>query len=262
MGRGESIGDVRTYYARILPFYEKESIARAHLAFWRGLARRWRPQRILEIGAGLGRITAELSLHAPAVGIDISLDMLAAAYRNCAGAPRARFVAADMRRVAFGGGFELIVAPSDPLSHLTSVSDRRRALRCVAGELTPGGHFVLDGLYRRGGEIQIPARRIRHADGVLHIEEDWFPVGARDLWNARYRYRERPASGRERTLEASFVARAWDPATIRPFFSSCGLAIEEVWGDFDRRPFRRGASRLIVVAGRRAGQKRFAGAAC
>src|SRR5262249_9633455 len=64
------ISDACDYYREILPFYEKESVARAHLAFWRGVAREHAPRRILEIGAGLGRITAELSRVAPAVGLD------------------------------------------------------------------------------------------------------------------------------------------------------------------------------------------------
>jgi hypothetical protein len=76
------ISDTRDSYRKILPFYEKESVSRAHLAFWRGIARKDRQRNILEIGAGLGRITAELSCAAPAVGLDLCLEMLAAAQRR------------------------------------------------------------------------------------------------------------------------------------------------------------------------------------
>ena len=251
MPRRERLDEVRSYYERILPFYEKESIARAHLEFWEGLARQWRPRRILEIGAGLGRITAALSRHAPAVGIDISLAMLAAAGLRRPVSPRAGFVAADMRRVGFGCEFDLMVAPSDPFSHLTAMADRRRALRSVARQLSPGGRFVLEGLYRCGRESEIHERRIRHASGVLHIREAWRPFGAQDLWQASYRYRDRRPGAADRKMEASFVARAWDPRKIRTLFSSCDLTIDALWGDFDRRPFARGASRLVVVARRR-----------
>lgn len=248
MAGGSVVEDVRGYYRRILPFYENESLVRAHLSFWRAVARRERPRRILEIGAGLGRITAELALAAPAVGIDISLEMLAAGSRSLG--CRASFVAADMRRTAFGAAFDLVVAPSDPLSHLTRMEERRRALRAVARQLVPEGRFVLEGLYRRPGERGAPPRSVRHAAGVLRIEEDWSPLPARDLWLARYRYRDRRPGEPDRTLEASFTARAWRPGEMRPLFASCGLAIEEIWGDFDRRPFREGARRLIVVARR------------
>jgi SAM-dependent methyltransferase len=254
--RRECFDEVRSYYERILPFYEKESVARAHLAFWRGLARQWRPRRILEIGAGLGRVTAALSRHAPAVGIDISVAMLAAAGRQRPVPPRARFVAADMRCVGFDCEFDLMVAPSDPFSHLTALADRRTALRCVAHQLSPGGRFVLEGLYRRRRESEILERRIRHASGVLHIREAWRPVGAANLWKASYRYRDRRPGAADRKMEASFVARAWEPRKIRGLFSSCGLTIDALWGDFDRRPFSKGASRLVVVARRRVDGRR------
>jgi SAM-dependent methyltransferase len=256
MAGRESLGEVREYYRKILPFYERESVGRRDLGFWRSLVPRWRPARILEVGAGLGRLTSAVARDVPAIGIDISLEMLAVARRRRRREPgsRARFVAADMRRVAFAGGFDLIIAASDPFSHLTSEADRRQALRALAKQLSGHGHFVLEGLYRPRKIFEPPERRIRHAAGVLSISESWRPIGTRQLWNARYRYCDRNGEGEETTVEASFVARAWDPTGIRRFFASCGLAIEELWGDFDRRPFSRGAPRLVVIA-RRSGRR-------
>ncbi len=250
--RHEPTLEVRRYYERILPFYEKEkeSIARSHLDFWRSLARDWRPGWILDIGAGLGRITSALARHAPTIGTDISMEMLRCAVRHLPPQSRAHFVAADMRRAALAWRFDLIIASSDPFCHLTTATDRRKALRAVADQLSERGHFVLEGLYRRREIFEPPPRRVRHAGGVLSINERWQPVGSRQLWHARYRYRDRPSMGGESELEASFIARAWEPADIRVFFASCGLSIEKLWGDFDRRPFRIGAKRLVAVARR------------
>ncbi len=242
------ISSAREYYRRILPFYEKESLARAHLAFWRAVAREARPRRILEIGAGLGRVTAALARVAPAIGLDVCLEMLSIAQRRSG---RARFVAADARRVAFPACFDLIVAPGDPISHMTSGSDRRLALSAVARQLSARGTFVLEGLYRPRFEIAHPRRTIRHAQGVLEIDEAWFPVGGGDLWHARYHYRDRRKDGTVRRLDAAFLARAWDPATIRRLFADCGLEIAALWGDFDRRPLRGDAPRIVAVAHRR-----------
>jgi len=242
------VAGVRSYYERILPFYELEAVSLAHLAFWSGLAKRWRPRRILEVGAGLGRITEALARQAPAVGIDISLEMLARASSRRRRGSRASFVAADMRQFAFARPFDLVVAPSDPFSHLTSLSDRRRALCAVARQLAPAGRFVLEGLYRRRRGCEVEARRIRHAGGFLRIEEAWSPVGVGGRWHAQYRYTDFEGGRPVRTLSASFAARAWDPRRIRGLFRSCGLEIETIWGDFDRRPFRSGAPRIVVVA--------------
>ena len=90
---------------------------------------------------------------------------------------------------------------------------------------------------------------------MLTIQEDWVPIGAEDLWHARYRYCDRRTDGSVRTEAAAFRARAWDPATIRDVFSAAGLEITAIWGHLDRRPFRRDSPRLVVTA-RRAVQRR------
>ncbi len=250
MPPSESLDEVRSYYDSILPFYEKESIARAHVGFWRGLARRWRPARILELGSGFGRITRALSRDAPAVGIDISLPMLDQAARKRSRSSQARFVAADMRRLAFPCCFDLIVAPSDPFSHLLSAAERRRTLCRVAKLLSSTGRFVLEGLYRRDRRPEQRKRKVRLADGALEISESWRPIGSGQLWKATYRYAEHGRGGPARAAHSSFTARAWDPRALRALFQSCGLKIEELWGDLDRRPFWSGAPRIIAVARR------------
>ena len=248
----ERISEVRDYYRSILPFYEKESVSRAHLAFWRDLARELRPNRILELGAGFGRITAALSAVAPCLGVDVSLEMLATARRR-RGTGRARFAAADIRAPIARESFGLIVAPGDPISHVTSLSERRMILRSAAAALTPGGRVVVEGLYRRRHQVTMPVRRVRYATGVMVIEEAWFPVGVGDLWHARYRYRDRDAArgGVEKRASAAFVARSWNPATVRDVFASAGLRVEALWGDFDRRRFTTAAPRMIIVASRK-----------
>jgi SAM-dependent methyltransferase len=234
---------VRAYYAKILPYYEREAAARNDLPFWRDLARRWRPRRILEIGCGTGRVAAVLSKAAPTVGIDLSYDALRRARTS-----GAWVVAADFRETLFGRRFDLIAAPSDPLSHLTSFADRRRALCAVARQLAPGGRFVLDALLRRGRKPLTSERALRDRHGELRIRETWRPAAMPGLWRATFAYTERLANGRSAETEASFRARAWDPRRIRSFFSSCGLAVEAIWGDFSRRPFTAASRRLIVVA--------------
>lgn len=245
MEDAEEISSARDYYRKILPFYEKESVSRAHLQFWTALARDVRPRRILEIGAGLGRITAALARVAPAVGMDVSIEMLSSARRRSG---RALLVAADARKAVFGRQFDLIVAPGDPISHMTTLEDRRRTLIAVGRQLSPGGLFVLEGLYRRGNAVTRKTRRVRHAEGVLHIQETWSPVGAKQIWHARYDYADRLRDGTVRTMSAAFAARAWDPKTIRGLFRACGLTIVELCGDFDRRPFASGETRLVVFA--------------
>jgi SAM-dependent methyltransferase len=241
---------VSSYYERILPFYELEAAGRHDLDFWTGLCERERPGRVLELGSGLGRVTVVLASRARWVtGVDISLPMLSRTHRGHA-AERLHLTAADMRRLPFAAEFDLIAAPSDPMSHLISTEDRRSALSDVACALSPKGRFVLDGLHLRREAPRVRRRRFPVERGELSILESWTPLPERDRWEARFSYRLATADG-EREKSASFVARAWDPEDIVPFFRSCGLAVQELWGSFAGDPFNRESPRVIVVAKRR-----------
>ena len=246
-GPVRDIEKVRAYYAKILPYFEREIAARRDLPFWEALASQWKPKRILEIGCGTGRVTRALSKTAPAVGIDISFDLLRRA-RAASSGKRAAYLAADLRSVAFARRFDLIVAASDPLCHLSTAGHRRLALAAVARQLRPGGRFVLDALLRREKEAVSFERRISDRRGELLVREDWKPAGKRDLWRATFTYREAGGRGKSSQTRASFLARAWDPGTLRELFRSCGLEVEKIWGSYSRRLYSPRSRSLIVVA--------------
>ncbi len=244
----DSVQAVRSYYRAVLPFYEKESEDRGDLAFWRALVAEQEPGCILELGAGTGRVTAALRDLAPVVAVDLSPEMLKRAadrLKQQAGehAFAAELIVADMRRLALGRRFDLIVAASDPFSHITRQRERQVALRAIAKHLQPGGRLVIEGLYRSGRRRTEAPERTTHG---IAVREIWDPIGVHDCWRARYLYRE----GAELT-EAEFVARAWNPLEAGDLLKGCGLELQEMWGDFDRHPFRPDAERMILVAGLR-----------
>jgi len=244
--RSKDVEEVRAYYRRILPFYEMETAGRPDLKFWPRLARRWKPRLVLELGSGLGRVMTAVAGEAPkVVGLDISFEMLSLASQRL-GSSRAPLLGADMRELPFSRTFDLEIAPSDPFCHLLSTADRRIALREIARALAPGGRFILDALYRSGGASK-HTRRLALSGGSLTIREAWRPLSKKDLWSGRYNYLWQD-NDRKREAEAEFTARAWNPRELRPFFASCGLVVENLWGTLGGDPFRRGSRRLIVVA--------------
>ena len=242
----EDLEEVGSYYERILPFYELEVLGRRDLDFWKGLCRRFRPESVLEIGAGFGRVTSAIApLTGRAVGLEPSIAMLARA-RGRTSDGRLAFVSGDARRLPFAGRFDLVIAPDDPLCHVTSLDERRAALREIAACLAPGGRLVLETL-RLPSEAPLRRTRcVRRGDAVLDVDETWRPV-APALWRATFRYRLRDRRG-ERAEEASFLARPWEAVTLEPLFAAAGLVIETIWGDFSCAPFRSDSERRIVLA--------------
>jgi SAM-dependent methyltransferase len=251
-----SVEAVRSYYRAILPFYNEESEDRGDLAFWRRLVAERKPECILELGAGTGRVTAALAKLAPVVAIDLSPEMLERATdrlkrESTSGTAADRFavdlIVADMRCLALGRRFDLVVASNDPFSHIIRQRERQTALRVIAHHLQPGGSLVIEGLYRpERKRIVVPERS---ANGIS-VRELWEPFGAHDCWRARYSYRRRAQDGSAEQMDAEFFARAWNPLKAKRLFQGCSLDLREMWGDFDRRPFTPEAERILLVADR------------
>src|SRR5262245_35714661 len=103
--------------------------------FFARVLARMRPRRVLEFACGTGRVTLSLAAALPdaeIVGVDASLDMLAAAVTKRAAADpsvrsRVSLVEGDMRNwQGTGEPFDAIVIPCCSVSHLLTLDDRRR----------------------------------------------------------------------------------------------------------------------------------------
>jgi SAM-dependent methyltransferase len=226
--------EVRRYYQAILPYYDESLADRGDLPFWEGMATRWESKHVLELGCGTGRVTEVLVRHAEVTAVDLLIEMLWVA---CKRAPAANFVASDLRQFAFARQFDLIVLADDPMAHLISIDDRARALRLIADHLTPDGRVVIEGLYRH--ERTPPSH---HRRGTLSVEESWRPTGHPSVWSAHYRYERDGAA-----VEVSSLLRSWSPSDVE-LYSTSGLDVESMWGDFDERPFDPTSNRMIVAA--------------
>jgi SAM-dependent methyltransferase len=247
--------DVEAYYRDVAPFYDAETADRDDLDFWQGIGAAHRGGRILELGAGSGRVTAALASFAgELVAIDLSPELLRLARERVQAWPRVHLVRADMRALAFRRPFDLIVAANDPFSHLVDAADRDRTLQGVARSLAPGGRFVLDALWLSPDEASAVASsggRVRRTTTSWHgrrlrVVEQWArPGGAGRCCHARYEYRR---AGRPPVI-AEFDARDWSPAELSGRFKRAGLAITEVWGSYRRTAWdARTSSQLIVEA--------------
>jgi SAM-dependent methyltransferase len=225
--------EVGRYYEAILPCYDESLADRGDLPFWDLMATRWESKRILELGCGTGRVTEVLVRHADVTAADLLVEMLRLACRR---APSANFVASDLRQFAFARRFDLIVLADDPMAHLISIDDRERALRRIANHLTPDGHVVIEGLYRRE-----PANS-QQRRGNLIIDELWKTTDDPSVWNAHYRYEKGDTA-----IEASSVLRSWSQSDLE-LLATCGLDVESIWGDFDERPFDPTSHRMIIAA--------------
>ena len=248
---------VERYYHTIAPFYSHEVAARGDVDFWRIIVRELAPARILELGAGAGRITEPLAASCSRlVALDLSRDMLRIARRSLAGRENIHFIVGDMRDVSFVRAFDLVVAANDPFSHLTRGHDRELALHAAARALRAGGYLILAALWfpprirrrmasRHGHSV---ARDAGPVDGrTLRITECWRSLGRPGLCEARYEY----AMDTALAARATFQARAWTLAEVRSRLARNRLQLAALWGSYARTPWDAHESSQMIVAARR-----------
>jgi SAM-dependent methyltransferase len=145
---------------------------RDDIAFYARLAERLGASRVLEVGAGAGRVSVALARRGLEVtGLELSNAMLEAgrAAATLEGV-RVRFVQGDARHFALDEQFPLVIAPFNMLMHLYTLGDQDDALQCIAAHLEPNGVFAFDLYQPHFG-----------AEGVLRHEDEVFtlPNGSR-----------------------------------------------------------------------------------
>ncbi len=99
-------------------------------------------ERMLDVGCGDGKITAEIAARIPrgsVVGVDPSEDMISFAQSHFARYANLRFQVADARSLPFKNEFDLIVS----FNALHWIPEQETALRCIRSALIDGGKAQL-----------------------------------------------------------------------------------------------------------------------
>jgi trans-aconitate methyltransferase len=173
-------------------------------------------ERVLDIGCGDGKITAEIAALVPrgsVLGVDPSQDMIAFASRNFAHASRTnlRFEVADVRRLTYREEFDRVVS----FNALHWVPEQRLALRSIRTALVDTGQavlrFVPEGARRSLEDViedvRHSARWARYFTGFQKPYAHSSPQEYQDLAN----------QNGFRVLRMGLEDRAWDFQTREAF---------------------------------------------
>jgi SAM-dependent methyltransferase len=255
----------------VAEFYDHIYRERQDIAFWLEAAQ-GSGGPVLEIGCGTGRVlipTARAGIEI--TGLDLSEHMLGLCRERLAREPhevqvRARLVRADMREFDLGQVYHLVTTPFRPFQHLETVEDQISCLHSIRRHLAPGGRLILD-LFNQS--VHVLARettgQAREMTGQELGDEPELvlPDGRRvlrrhrivsiDLYNQinhaeQIFYVTHPDGRRERLVHA-FVMRYLFRYEAEHLLARCGFVLEEVYADFDKRPYgSEYPGQLILVA--------------
>jgi len=202
----------------------------------------------------------------PVVGIDTSVEMLAAARAKLQGEPelRLRLVEADMRDFDLAdakGGFGLVIIPARAFLHLTTTEDQVACLTNVRDHLREGGLLALN-FFVPDVEL-IAAHRGKLGQVVTFQSSFTAPDSGNEIevWGHR-QYRVH-----DQFIDQRFVYHEWDaegellrvtrrgytlcyvwPREFEHLLARCGFEVEALYGWFDKRSFDEESSEQVWVA--------------
>jgi SAM-dependent methyltransferase len=181
------------------------------LQLWRALAR-GSGDPVLDVGAGVGRVTLELARHGHAVtALDLDRELLAQ-LAAAAGGMDVSTVVADARDFALETTFALCIVPMQTIQLLGGSGQRRAFLACAGRHLRPGGTLAIaiaDELEPFDAEadalVVAPLPDVCERDGVVYSSRPT-AIRERDGGVVLERRRETVSAGGELTVERDEVA--------------------------------------------------------
>jgi SAM-dependent methyltransferase len=259
----------REHYADAALYDYEYRRRRADVGFYRELAKKRlgdpahaKPgsARILELGAGSGRVTVALARAGyEVVAVDASAAMLAKLRARVASLPdavarRITVVQGDLRDVRIAGKkFPLVVAVFNVVEHLYTRVEVDACFRGVVSHLAPGGAFAFDvQLPDLAWLIRDPTKRwarTRFTDPttgramLYSTNHDYDPVGQIVLIRLYYE----PADGKGPTKIVKLSQRKFFPAELEALVAHAGLRMVERYGDFSWQPLESKAESQVLV---------------
>jgi SAM-dependent methyltransferase len=258
----------REHYSNAALYDYEYRRRRADVGFYRELAKKRLGDsgRILELGAGSGRVTIPLARAGyEVVAVDSSKPMLEKLRARVASLPRSvakriSVVEGDLRAFTAGGdkksvpgSFPLVVAVFNVLEHLYTRVELDACLRRVAEHLAPGGAFAFDvQMPDLGWLLRDPAKRwakTRFTDPTTgramfySTNHDYDPVGQIALIRLYYE----PADGKGPTTIVKLSQRKYFPAELEALVAHAGMRVVDRFGDFAWRPLDGAAESQVLV---------------
>lgn len=260
----------REHYADAALYDYEYRRRRADINFYRRLAaRRLSHQpaadgapgndRILDLGAGTGRLTIPLARDGYRVtALDQSPSMLAQLHKRVDALPRVvadriAIARGDLRTFDLGKRFSLIVASFNVIEHLYTRGEVAACFERVAAHLEPGGAFMFDvQLPDLAWLIRDPNKRwarTRFTDPSTgtpvwySTNHDYDPVSQIVLIRIYYD----PVDGKGPSRVVKLTQRKFYPAELEALVSHAGFRMVERFGDFTGEPLGDGAQSQLLV---------------
>jgi SAM-dependent methyltransferase len=209
---------------------------------------------VLELACGTGRLTIPIAQEGiEMVGLDQSASMLAHARRKAETARvNLAWVEGDCRQFDLKRKFPLIFMAFNSMQHLHDYGSLTELFAMVRGHLAPGGRFIFDvfnpslAILNRDPKQRTVERTYADPDGrgTVTLEQTAMYDDAAQVNHITWYFSR--ALDKDFRVESLHV-RCFFPQELDLMVAANKFAIEEKFGNFERKPFGSGDPKQIVV---------------
>ncbi len=199
---------------------------------------------ILDVGCGRGRHAIEFAKRGHKVtGLDLSERSLEIAREKAAEENLSiTFIAGDMRNPVGRDRFDGVVNLFTAFGYFEQWEDHQKAVDAMASAVKPGGFVVQDFLNRTAVEANLVPSDTRTVGGIVIEQRRWIEEG-RILKEIVFSNK-----GDSHTFFESVALL--DKSDFESLYSSAGLEIESILGDYSGAPYEEGSPRTILFSRR------------
>jgi SAM-dependent methyltransferase len=253
--------------------YELE-VASQHLqdeAFWSDLVRRERPESVLEIGCGTGRLTIPLAregarLGFTVTGLDTEAAMLDRARQHLCGEPEeiqraVQFIQGDACDLSSVGPprqhFGVILMPYGVAHHFLTSEEQTTIWRAAHGRLAPGGLFAVDITMpdpallaeAQNSSSRLPDLDVCGADGrhLRRTVAQRYDAATQRL-TMEFQYEVMEPDGSWYAYPSTFVMYVYHAQELMGLFQSTGILVERLVGSYAGESYTKDSHQLIALA--------------
>lgn len=206
---------------------------------------------VLEFGCGTGRILIPTAEKGVAItGVDASEAMLA---QLRAKMPRADVHKGDMRDFDAKRKFALVTIPFRPIAHILDAEDHVRIFANMRRHLAPKGRMIFDFFHPKLEYLAAPRpekldfERIE-GDRKIRRYSSAVPHASRQVNDVTLRWEVEDGEGRIEHSRTGFEMRWFYRFELEHILARAGLAVEALYGGFDRSALEDGSAEMIFVA--------------
>lgn len=217
--------------------------------FYLGVAEEVGAETVIDLGCGTGIISLEFASRGyRVIGVDPSAVMLEVA-RQKRGAEDVQWVEGGAGELGTPGA-DLTIMSGHVAQFILADADWMELLAGVKEALRPGGYLAFESRDPRAQEWNgwTGRKRIIPVSGCGRIES-WTDVTEVE-GDVVYAVGHRRLLESNEELISPFVLRFRSEELLRQSLTSSGFSVEDVFGDWDRRPSAPGERELIVIARR------------